>query len=465
MHEDLLERRLRTALHDEVGRLPFTITAAELERRAVLRGHGVGNRRLGLLLAAAIGIGALGAGGLVGGLFNDPVESSPASTEGVVATRAPAVAPPAALPSLEEMIAAGDPAAVVLAQAHDPFDPLVGEPSQQSFGDPFVELGPLAQGEYEIEFACSGGRGAAVLAGPGLPGPVTTRPCDNSVHRDTVGLIARRGLELLLDDTDAWRVVVRRVGGTGVAPGQLPAPLPDASGRQVLNVVELTMPDGPGWPGTDLPFTELEGLPGRLAYEVDLSCVGSRALRYVFGDEVDGTRIPVTSTEVPCDGALHHARFELAQAFGTRMYVAAEAGATVSLMVSGEQPPVGLVQELPGWQLSAGAGPNLAFDTHTQGFTGPGVEGGGPVLIAVSCAGTGTIEIGVTLQHGTPGPVTETEHAQFDARCEPDGATTTADFPMADDYVDLEYTTTAGTWIAVSILVPDPLPDPLPAPR
>jgi hypothetical protein len=119
---------------------------------------------------------------------------------------------------------------------------------------------------------------------------------------------------------------------------------------------------------------------------------------------------------------------------------------------------VALVRELPGWQLSAGTGPDLAFDTGTQVFTGPGVEGGGPVLIAVSCAGTGTIEVLVTLRQATEGQVTETEHAQFDAHCEPDGATTSQSFATADAYVDVEYTTTTGTWSAVSILVPDPLP-------
>ena len=57
------------------------------------------------------------------------------------------------------MIAARDPGSVVLAQAHTPFDPSVGEPAPLTFGDPFVTLGPLPNGDYDIEFACSGGRG------------------------------------------------------------------------------------------------------------------------------------------------------------------------------------------------------------------------------------------------------------------------------------------------------------------
>jgi hypothetical protein len=459
MHDEMLERRLRATLREDAGQLPFTITAAELERRLVLRDRSQGGRRLGLLLAAAVGIGVFGIGGAMGGLLDGPTQSLPAPT---LAAEASDPSPtfqssPRALPTLDEMIAARDPGSVVLAQAHTPFDPSVGEPAPLAFGDPFVALGPLPNGEYDIEFACSGGRGGVLLAGPGLPAPLVTRPCDGSVHQDTVGLAAERSLQLELVDTEAWRLVVRRVGAAP-APGEAPASLPDAGSREVLQAVDtLTIPDGPAWPGTNTPFLELGGLPGRLAYEVHVSCVGSHALRYIFGDEIDGQLIGGTTTQLPCDGTLHHTLLDLAQPFGSQMYVAGEAGAIVSLMVSSEPPPIALVRELPGWRLSAGAGPDLAFDT-TQAFTGPGVEGGGPVLIAVSCAGVGTIDVLVTLKHGTEGQVSETEHAEFDAQCEPEGATTSQTFAAADSYVDVEFTATAGTWVAVSILVPDPLP-------
>jgi hypothetical protein len=462
MHDEMLERRLRATLREDAGQLPFTITAAELERRLVLRNRSLGGRRLGLLLAAAVGIGLFGIGGAMGGLFDDPTPSLPGPS---LAADASDPSPtsrssPRALPTLEEMIAARDPGSVVLAQAHTPFDPSVGEPAPLTFGDPFVTLGPLPNGDYDIEFACSGGRGGVLLAGPGLPAPLGIRPCDGSVHQDTVGLVAERSLQLELVDTEAWRLVVRRVGGSAVAPGEQPATLPDAGSREVLQAVDsLTIPGGPAWPGTDTPFIELGGLPGRLAYEVDVSCVGSHALWFILGDEIDGQLIGQTTTQLPCDGTLHHTLLDLAQPFGSRMYVAAEAGAIVSLMVSGERPPIDLVRELPGWQLSAGAGPDLAFD-RTQAFIGPGVEGGGPVLIAVSCAGAGTIDVLVTLKHGTEGQVSETEHAEFDAQCEPEGATTSQGFAAADAYVDVEFTAPAGTWVAVSILVPDPLPSP-----
>src|SRR6185369_11737457 len=59
MHDELTERRLRSALREAGDGLSFTITAAELERRMALRGRRSGNSRLTLLLAAAVAIGAL----------------------------------------------------------------------------------------------------------------------------------------------------------------------------------------------------------------------------------------------------------------------------------------------------------------------------------------------------------------------------------------------------------------------
>jgi len=67
MHDDLLERRLSAALHEEAAALPFTITKAELERRVALRRRSLAGRRLTLLLAAAVGIGLVGVGSALSG--------------------------------------------------------------------------------------------------------------------------------------------------------------------------------------------------------------------------------------------------------------------------------------------------------------------------------------------------------------------------------------------------------------
>ena len=282
---------------------------------------------------------------------------------------------------------------------------------------------------------------------------------------------APRELSLRLTGPASWRLVVRR--SSGVVPGPTAGPQPALLSydqeleEELVSVVDETTEGAIALPGaTGRLLREVGSVPGRERYVVRVSCGGGGSIRYVLGDEIDGEFITNTETQVRCDtdhdgqSDAHEAILAIPQPNGSRVYVAADPATRFSLLITGDPPPVALVREEPGWQLSAGFGPDLAFETNTHAFTGPGVEGGGPVLIAVSCAGTGTIEILVTLQHTTEGPVTETSHAQFDAQCTPDGARTSQSFPDADDYVDVELTTSAGTWVAVSILVPDPLPTP-----
>jgi hypothetical protein len=103
MHDDLLERRLGAALHDEAGSLPFTITTAELERRMALRRQSVAGRRLALFLAAAVAIGLFGIGGAIGGLFHQPLPTASESNRVVVASphaSLPISSEPAATPPI-----------------------------------------------------------------------------------------------------------------------------------------------------------------------------------------------------------------------------------------------------------------------------------------------------------------------------------------------------------------------------
>jgi hypothetical protein len=86
MHDDLLERRLGAALHSDADGLPFTITAAEIERRMALRRRSLAGRRLTMLFAAAVGISLVGIGGALSGLFN---RSLPTPSETVAPTPAP----------------------------------------------------------------------------------------------------------------------------------------------------------------------------------------------------------------------------------------------------------------------------------------------------------------------------------------------------------------------------------------
>jgi hypothetical protein len=468
MHDEMLERRLRATLRDDARQLPFTITAAELERRLVLRDRSLGGRRLGLLLAAAVGIGLFGIGGAMGGLFDAPIPSLPTPSPVAEATGpVPATTPPLplTLPSLDEMIATAGPGSVILAQSHGVADE-ASLPTGFQERRSWVVLGNIAaDSDYEISVACLASRDLELdVRVPLSGGPVgPTGPsfkCDGTVHVAPARYPQERQFGLTAIGQASWRVVVRRLGGDGLLPGDEPAILELVEGREALARLDThTMDNGPRLPeARGLAYTHAADLPAREGYYVQVSCVGGRILRYIFGDEVGGELVAGTTTQVPCDGASHDSNLSITQPFGSRVFVAAEPGMRWSLLVSGDPPPVSLVHSQPGWQLSSGFGPNLEFETIVQSFTGLGQEGGGPVLIAVSCAGTGTIEVVVRLERANQGQVTEDTYAQFDAACHPDGATTSQSFTNADEYVDVEWTTPAGTWVAVGILVPDPLP-------
>lgn len=469
MHDEQLERRLRRELREDARQLPFTITAAELERRLAARDRSLGGRRLGLLLAAAVGIGLFGIGGAMGGLFDDPTPSLPAPSPVAEASGPVPTTPPSAprtLPSLDDMLADGDPATVVLAQSHGPAAGPDPAPAGVVVDASSVNLGAIVGStELEVSVACLGASGIRFSVGAGIVGgfnPGLGIDCDGSVR--TVPVAAGGGKDVWLTATKpaSWRIVIREVVGTGTSgPGDPEPPILEAADgdEELVRLENRTVePSGPGSIDGDLVREDVGALPGRHGYTVQLWCVDGDSIRYIHGDEIDGAFVARTTTQVECDGFVHRIVLSIPEPFGSRVYIAADRETRWSVVVSGEQPPVALVRELPGWQLSAGAGPDLAFDTGTQAFTGPGVEGGGPILIAVSCAGTGTIEVSVRLEHTTTGQVTEDSYAQFNARCEPDGATTSPSFATADAYVDVAYTTTAGTWVAVSILVPDPLP-------
>ena len=114
MHDDALERRLAEAFQDEAASLPFTITAAELERRLAVRRRGMAGRRLTLLLAAAVGISLFGVGGALSGLFDQkqPAPTTPVSV--VVPTFGPTEPVRVGLPTLDDLVAV-DPGSVLVA--------------------------------------------------------------------------------------------------------------------------------------------------------------------------------------------------------------------------------------------------------------------------------------------------------------------------------------------------------------
>jgi hypothetical protein len=227
-------------------------------------------------------------------------------------------------------------------------------------------------------------------------------------------------------------------------------------GQQELVRAELqsTTANGRRWVDSGLLFEEIGSVPARTGYEARIWCTGGDDVRLILGDDLDGTIVPIIETAVPCDSRIHDPGFAIPMPFGSRVFVAAAPESRWSILIGAEVAPIGLAGDQPGWQRQVGFGPHLSFDPTEQGFSAPGVDGGGPVLIVFACAGPSPIDVTVDVG-ATVGKRQET----FTASCVPDGAETGQTFDVRASNVDLTYAAPVGTWTAISILVPDPLPE------
>ena len=452
MHDEPLERRIRVTLRREADDLPFTITPAELERRLVLRNRPTTGRRTALLLAAAIGLGLLGIGGAVGGLFGD-LTSSPAPSHAADASPAASPSEPLNLPSLDDVLGFARGDGVAIAQAHDWIDEGGDVAAGMLPDDVSVDLGTIdGSTSYQLTVVCIGDGVAHLdIRLPGSRGPQSGPDvdCNGALYEQPIHANEPRQISLQAPRTASWRIVVLRLDGAPPVPGAAVPFLEAGEGEEVLVEVQgITMPpDGGDSPTSgSMPLIELEAVSGRMDYLVRAWCNGGPAIRYIHGDEVDGRVVPATTTQVNCDGAMHTIGLGIPEPFGSRVYVAANPGTRFSVLVSSGQPPVSLAGDDPGWEPAGGLGPDLAFDTSIHSFSAVGATGGGPVQVVFDCAGTGAVEVTVDL-----GDVLET----FVARCSTEGAINVQTFE-ASSYarIHVEYATRPGLWTALTILVP-----------
>lgn len=462
MHDELLERRLRAALADEVRGLTFTITAAELERRAALRGRSAGNRRLTLLLAAAVALGVLGAGGLLSGaLLNPrPGPSAPAAAVESDEPSEPAPPPtfrpsgPGALPSLDELMATGS-GQVLFAQAHDRIETrtdLLQEPGGALSGVTSPML--FAPGDYDMTIVCSGG--STLQYGLGSSSPYGTIRCDGTVTEGRVGFDGLAHLVLSYREPTSWRVVVR---GTPVA-----VPLPSADPilpaaepgfEELLRFDDQTTTTSDGWRDTGLRLTEVTAVPGRANYHAQLWCPPDGSVRLIFGDRIaNGPELTAeTETVVRCDGLVMNLDLRIVEPNGSRVFIAAAPGSRWSLVVTSAQPPVSLARPSSGWQVAMGYGPEYAFDEHGVSLSGAGVEGGGPLRVTLDCVSGTPIEVAVALDSSSSEPP-----ERFTADCTNGRSVSTRTYADADANVQAWYTAPVGSWSALTLLVPAPSP-------
>lgn len=165
MHDDLLERRLGAALRDEADALPFTITAAELERRMALRRRSLAGRRLTLLLAAAVGISLFGIGGAISGLFD---RTHPTSTSPAIVVDSTDAAP-TKLPSHDDLIATEPP--VTLTRSLPGWLLSGGLGPTYAFEDHVERLGGAGDGEDHVQvvLSCTGTAPIEIVVEDGTP--------------------------------------------------------------------------------------------------------------------------------------------------------------------------------------------------------------------------------------------------------------------------------------------------------
>lgn len=461
MHDDLLERRLRSALADEARGLSFTITAAELQRRAALRGRRAGNQRLTLLLAAAVAIGTLGIGVVLGGAIQQPTPEATAPLAAISSRTPvePSAGPsePVTLPSLEDLLATGS-GTVLVAQSHDLIDGRVDQARQPDGTASSVRFPQMwAPENYEMTIACLGQPLEYGFGDADYPISMSSVICDGSQTHVGLSSGPLAYLELSYREPTSWRVVVR--GDPMALPLPTTNPVLPPIGDNLEELARLddqTMQSDEAWGDTGLHLQELPPLPGRFDYLARIWCPWGDSVRLILGDQLENSPdlTPETETVLDCNGLTQDVDLRMVEPSGSRVFLAAAPGARWSIVLGSEKPPVGMVNDLPGWQLSTGFGPEYAFETHGVSLSNGGVEGGGPLLVELECAGPAhQVEVTVDLTE----PLGD-GHRKFLADCAPGGARTGQSYVTKGDGYLVSFTAPQGTWTALTALVPDPLP-------
>lgn len=451
MHDDRLEGRVRSALRTEADSLSFTITAEELGRRLALRRRSRFGRPMQILLAAAVGIGLVGAGLVSGGAFDRLTRTpTPSQPNEVVAGPSTSVEPTkATLPTLDELIRAGGADRLVLAQANGPFDGPAAEPNGIALDPPSLNFGRITQpGAYQISLACLGPTKAMVgFEDLAKLGPILTptQPCDAAVHNVPSRIDGTAMVVLGLDARASWRLAVHRLDEpVAVATGEPEIPEPAAT-EDVLERISGSPLDVP--PGESMALV----FPTRETYTVRLSCVDAPTVRYGFGEDPGGIRTMSTTTVVPCDGAVHTARLAIGELFGSQLFVRPDTGASWHILVTDAHLPIALASAPAGWLPSSGIGPSYVTRPEPHGVSLVAHEKSGPVLLVISCLGSGTISGTVDT-----GLVEGRKTVPFQGSCTPDGATFSDTYQVDGANVDVSYTAPPRSYVAISVFEPKP---------
>jgi hypothetical protein len=460
MHDQQLERNLRTALRAEGDGLALTITAAELERRLALRRRGRPNLA-SLGLAAGIAIGLIGLAGVMSGWFDEravvvpppTATTSPAASQ-ITVPSASAPTATASLPTLDDLIASGDPDSVVLAQQYGPAE---GQPKGAA-ESPSVDLGPLAgPADYEIRYACISGSEPFLFFEPIPPTGgalgVPDLACDGAIRTATVHVDGPVRLVTGSATPASWRFVVRPAVANGAPHVSAISPLSPDDAEEVLvqNQGQHPEPDYGAilTGGGVVTPVEVGGVPSRENYRVRVSCGGPTTLSYTFGQSGGETGfVSYVTTQVPCDGAIHEGRFDIPLPNGAMVFVATDDRDAWSLLVTTEAPPVSMAPNEGGWTMSMAIGPTLEFDPHSFSLNS---AVGGPVheiRVVVSCLGGHSVAVTVASSKTQ----VYTSVGSFTVSCEPSQVSTSSKiFRLPAATFEVTAQPDSKMWLAVTV--------------
>ena len=476
MHDQSLEQKLRVALQEESDRQPFTITAAELERRLALRRRGGMTPLASLGLAAVVGIGLLGLAGIAGGWFETrPIATTPSPSAVAIASPIPSTAasPSAArlLPSLDAMLDGLDPSTIVRAQAVGP----AGGPAATEPALPWsVGFAPeTVARDYVVDVACSGSddlRVAVVEAGVDSVGRGIPFRCDGAgVSGRFIHLAAGDAVAISSSRPASWRIVIRQpaLDQPTLQPRDL-SPLVPSPGQEVLidGHSETQVPDyePTRTGGGILVPTTLDSVAQREGYHVLVTCAGPTPIRYSFSPFVNDQNPPEplpenhSTTQVECDGAAHEDILDLPLEAGGRIVVTAEARTAWQIIVTADDPPISLAPNEGGWTMSTGLGPTWMTSGNAEGYGGIGPDDGGPVRVVITCSGAATVT--GTIQAGTPAP-SQGDPFSIDCSNRPGGQTLEREYEHGSIVSEVLYDPHGATiWLAITTQIRTPASPP-----
>ena len=422
MHDEMLERRLRDALHAEGDSLGLTITSAELERRLAMRRRARSTRTFGLLLAAALSIGAVGAAAVAGGFFDQDRPSpgpsqlalvSPSGlsrpSESVRSSGVDGPAQPASLPTLAELLARDGSTGVVIAQGRGPDDAIVIPETAVAYPST-IDL-PLDAGDYRLTFGCITRPGVVDAAGLGIQNrtstddPPRTLPCDGTITTVAASASGPSIVRIVAAPRSSWRVVVRTANGKPIASSPQRSPTPAAPEESLVEV-------SGGPVDTQTPL-RVGSVPFRRTYHGLASCNGGASISWLLGEsDSAGNVVPETTVIVPCDGGLHEADLTFGELHPGDVFVTPAAGASWNLIVTGESSPLASSLDSPEWTASTSNGGTFNPAELAWSFSGDIPSDQSQIRVVVSCEGAGSVDVVVT-----PGQESDPPVQSWNVRC------------------------------------------------